>query len=51
MLQESADGKFRLMGMPLQFDGERPAFRKNPPALAEDNDILFAQDPVRRAKA
>jgi crotonobetainyl-CoA:carnitine CoA-transferase CaiB-like acyl-CoA transferase len=51
MLQESADGQFRLMGVPLQFDGERPAFRKNPPALAEDNDILFAQDPVRRAKA
>jgi crotonobetainyl-CoA:carnitine CoA-transferase CaiB-like acyl-CoA transferase len=51
MLQQSADGKFRLMGVPLQFDGERPAFRKNPPALAEDNDILFAQDSVRRAKA
>ncbi len=49
MLQESADGKFRLMGIPLQFDGERPAFRKNPPALAEDNDILLAQDAVRSA--
>ncbi len=41
MLQESADGKFQLMGIPLQFDGERPAFRKNPPALAEDNDLLL----------
>ncbi len=26
------------MGLPLQFDGERPDFRKNPPALAEDNE-------------
>ncbi|MET0444461.1 MAG: CoA transferase [Pseudorhodoplanes sp.] len=51
MLQESADGKFRLMGLPLQFDGERPAFRKNPPALAEDNDVLLAQDKARRTKA
>jgi crotonobetainyl-CoA:carnitine CoA-transferase CaiB-like acyl-CoA transferase len=51
MLQESADGKFRLMGVPLQFDGERPAFRKNPPALAEDNDVLFAPNSARRAKA
>lgn len=51
MLQESADGKFRLMGLPLQFDGERPDFRKNPPALAEHNDVLLAQDKTRRAKA
>jgi len=51
MLQESADGKFRLMGLPLQFDGERPAFRKNPPALAENNDVLLAQDNARRTKA
>jgi crotonobetainyl-CoA:carnitine CoA-transferase CaiB-like acyl-CoA transferase len=41
MLQQSADGKFQLMGLPLQFDGERPAFRKNPPALAEDTELLL----------
>lgn len=51
MLQESADGKFKLIGLPLQFDGERPAFRKNPPVLAEDNDIVFAPDRARRTKA
>ena len=51
MLQTSADGKFQLMGLPLQFDGERPAFRKNPPQLAEDNEILFPQNPVRRSTA
>ncbi len=42
MLQTGADGKFSLMGVPLQFDGARPAFRKNPPVLGEDNDLLFA---------
>lgn len=49
MLQTSADGKFQLMGLPLQFDGERPDFRKNPPALAEDNDLLFPQSPSLRS--
>ena len=48
MLQTSADGKFQLMGLPLQFDGERPAFRKNPPALAEDNDMLLQGSAARR---
>ncbi len=51
MLQASADGKFRLMGLPLQFDGERPAFRKDPPALAEDNDLLFPDNSVRRSSS
>jgi crotonobetainyl-CoA:carnitine CoA-transferase CaiB-like acyl-CoA transferase len=51
MLQTSADGKFQLMGIPLQFDGERPAFRKNPPALAEDNDMLFAPAVTSRVSA
>jgi crotonobetainyl-CoA:carnitine CoA-transferase CaiB-like acyl-CoA transferase len=50
MLQTSADGKFQLMGVPLQFDGERPAFRKNPPALAEDSDLVLRQ-PARHARA
>jgi len=50
MLQSSADGKFQLMGIPLQFDGERPDFRKNPPILAEDNELLFPQSkPMRSA--
>jgi len=51
MLQTSVDGKFQLMGVPLQFDGERPAFRRNPPQLAEDNDILFPKDATRRTTA
>jgi len=51
MLQTSADGQFALVGLPLQFDGERPAFRKNPPALAEHNDILFPQNAARGPSA
>lgn len=50
MLQTSADGRFQLMGLPLQFDGERPAFRKNPPALAEDTGMLMPAT-ARRATA
>ena len=49
IVQESADRKFKLVGLPLQFDGERPAFRKNPPALAEDNDMLLQHNDKRRA--
>ncbi len=51
ILQTSADGQFELIGLPLQFDGERPAFRKNPPALAEDNGLIFPHDPARRTTA
>ncbi len=51
ILQSSADGKFDLIGLPLQFDGERPAFRKNPPDLAADNDILFPQKGAPHADA
>ena len=48
MLQNSADGQFQLIGIPLQFDGERPALRKNPPALAEDNALIFDSGNKRR---
>lgn len=44
ILQESPDGMFKLVGMPLQFDGERPAFRKSPPPLAQDTAMIFAKD-------
>jgi crotonobetainyl-CoA:carnitine CoA-transferase CaiB-like acyl-CoA transferase len=35
ILQASADGRFRLMGPPLSFDGARPPLRHAPPALGE----------------
>jgi crotonobetainyl-CoA:carnitine CoA-transferase CaiB-like acyl-CoA transferase len=50
IIQQSADRKFDLVGLPLQFDGERPAFRKNPPALGEDNAMLVPQG-ARRTSA
>ena len=33
MLQHSPDGAITLLGLPLSFDGVRPAFRRAPPAL------------------
>ena len=42
MMQDSPDGSFRLMGMPLRFDGERPAFRNLAPDLGEANQQVFA---------
>ena len=35
MMQESPDRRITLLGLPLSFDGVRPAFRKEPPALGE----------------
>jgi len=43
MLQSSPDGRFRIMGLPLSFDGERPPFRRSPPSLGEHNDEVFTK--------
>jgi crotonobetainyl-CoA:carnitine CoA-transferase CaiB-like acyl-CoA transferase len=41
MLQPSPDGEITLLGLPLSFDGERPPFRRPPPALgAHTAEIL-----------
>lgn len=45
MLQTSPDGRFRVMGLPLSFDGERPPFRRSPPLLGEHNDAVFPDRP------
>jgi len=43
MMQESPDGRITLLGLPMSFDGVRPAFRKVPPALgAHTIEILAA---------
>lgn len=39
--QKSPNGDFRLTGLPLRFDGDRPAFRKNAPGLGEANQEVF----------
>jgi len=41
MLQQSPDGEIELLGLPISFDGVRPAFRQSPPALgAHTKDIM-----------
>ena len=42
ILQDSPDGSFRLIGTPLQFNGERPPFDRLAPALGEANQDVFA---------
>ena len=42
ILQDSPDGSFRLIGTPLRFDGERPAFARASPELGEANQDVFA---------
>jgi len=42
MLQSSPDGAFRITGLPLRFDGERPAFRHAAPELGEATQAAFA---------
>jgi crotonobetainyl-CoA:carnitine CoA-transferase CaiB-like acyl-CoA transferase len=41
MMQESPDGRITLLGLPLSFDGVRPAFRKAPPALGAHTSEIF----------
>jgi crotonobetainyl-CoA:carnitine CoA-transferase CaiB-like acyl-CoA transferase len=42
MMQESPDGRITLLGLPMSFDGVRPAFRKVPPALGAHTTEIFA---------
>ena len=42
MMQESPDGRITLLGLPLSFDGLRPAFRKPPPELGAHTSEIFA---------
>ncbi len=44
MLQPERDGGLKLLGLPLRFDGVRPAHRFPTPGLGEHNDIL--EDPA-----
>lgn len=41
IIQETDDGRFKLMGMPLSFDGKRPPQHDGAPELGADNEILF----------
>ncbi len=42
IMQDSPDGKIRLVGSPLSFEGERLPFRTSPPQLGQDTQEVFA---------
>ncbi len=44
IIQETDDGRFNLMGVPLSFDGVRPPQPKGPPDLGAHNADLFGDD-------
>jgi crotonobetainyl-CoA:carnitine CoA-transferase CaiB-like acyl-CoA transferase len=52
MLQPSPEGDITLLGLPVSFDGQRPAFRKPPPALGAHTKEIFgdADAPASAAK-
>lgn len=41
ILQKSPGIDLSLIGIPISFDGERPAYRKDAPSLGEDTDAVF----------
>ena len=43
MIQTSSAG-LRLMGLPISFDGIRPGFRRDVPAVGQHNDEIIADD-------
>ena len=45
LIQQDPDRPdMRLTGLPLTFDGERPPYRRSPPALGQDNDDIFGTE-------
>ena len=38
MIQQSPGMDFRIMGLPVSFDGERPPMHRDAPGLGEHND-------------
>jgi crotonobetainyl-CoA:carnitine CoA-transferase CaiB-like acyl-CoA transferase len=44
ILQQIAGEPFKLMGMPLSFDGERPPLRAMAPSLGQHNKEIFGGD-------
>jgi len=43
IVQETEDGRFKLMGMPLRFDGVRPEQKTGSPELGEFNPQFYGQ--------
>ncbi|MBL4721537.1 MAG: CoA transferase [Alphaproteobacteria bacterium] len=45
IVQETDDGRFKLMGMPLLFDGVRPKQKTGSPELGEHTEEIFGRKP------
>jgi crotonobetainyl-CoA:carnitine CoA-transferase CaiB-like acyl-CoA transferase len=43
MLQQSPQGDIALLGLPISFDGARPAFRQSPPALGAHTEEILGE--------
>jgi len=43
ILQKSPHGDITLLGLPISFDGERPEFRRAPPALGAHTSEVFGE--------
>jgi crotonobetainyl-CoA:carnitine CoA-transferase CaiB-like acyl-CoA transferase len=50
MLQPAPEIDLKLMGLPLSFDGERPAIRTRAPALGEHNDVVRPRMPGKQSR-
>jgi crotonobetainyl-CoA:carnitine CoA-transferase CaiB-like acyl-CoA transferase len=46
MLQPGPQGDITLLGLPISFDGTRPAFRRSPPALGAHTREILGEDTV-----
>ena len=42
--KDPAIDDMRLVGLPMKFDGERPPYRRTPPALGQNNDDIFGTE-------
>lgn len=51
MMQPAPDDGPALMGLPLQFDGERPPFRRSPPRLGEATALIFGAAALATTKS
>jgi|TARA_B100000530_G_scaffold302500_1_gene224382 crotonobetainyl-CoA:carnitine CoA-transferase CaiB-like acyl-CoA transferase len=42
--QDPTVADMRLVGLPMKFNGERPPYRRSPPALGQDNEDIFGTE-------
>lgn len=43
IMQTTPDGRMTMVGLPVSFDGERPALRRGPPPLGADTAMILSQ--------